>query len=98
MRPDNPAAERKDQTPDHRPTPLAAPTASRVTSSAKGARASLNLHLLLSQKLDDGQALPTSTSESVPLSAAVHIVEAHDVVLAEIAADLHLDQFERNLA
>src|SRR3954447_26626507 len=28
-RPDNPAAERKDQTPDHRPTPLAAPTASR---------------------------------------------------------------------
>src|SRR5262245_23072437 len=26
----NPAAERKDQTPDHRPTPLAAPTASRV--------------------------------------------------------------------
>src|SRR3954464_14550473 len=41
-RPDNPAAERTDQTPDHRPTPLAAPTASRVTSSTKGARASLN--------------------------------------------------------
>jgi putative transposase len=39
---DNPAAERKDQTPDHRPTPLAPPTASRVTSSTKGARASLN--------------------------------------------------------
>src|SRR4051794_30425957 len=38
------AAERKDQTPDHRPTPLAAPTASRVTSSTKGARASLNWH------------------------------------------------------
>jgi transposase InsO family protein len=34
-RPDHPAAERKDQTPDHRPTPLAAPTASRVTSSTK---------------------------------------------------------------
>src|SRR3954447_16279779 len=50
-RPDNPAAERKDQTPDHRPTPLAAPTASRVTSSTKGARASLNWHCSLSQKL-----------------------------------------------
>jgi hypothetical protein len=49
--PDHPAAERKDQTPDHRPTPLAAPTASRVTSSTKGARASLNWHCSLSQKL-----------------------------------------------
>ena len=41
----------KDQTPDHRPTPLAAPTASRATLSTKGARASLNRHCLLSQKL-----------------------------------------------
>ena len=32
-RPDHPAAERKDQTPDHLPTPLAAPTKSSVTSS-----------------------------------------------------------------
>ena len=47
-RPDNPAAERKDQTPDHRPTPLAAPTASRVTSSTKRARASLHLPCSLS--------------------------------------------------
>ena len=47
-RPDNPAAERKDQTPDHRPTPLAAPTASRVTSSTKRARASLNLRCSMS--------------------------------------------------
>src|SRR5262245_26359899 len=39
-RPDNPAAERKDQ-PDHRPTPPAIATASRVTSSTKRARASL---------------------------------------------------------
>ena len=30
--------------------------------------------------------------------AAVLVVEAYDVVLAEIAADLHLDQFERDLA
>ena len=29
---------------------------------------------------------------------SVDVVEAHDVVLAEIAADLHLDQFERDLA
>jgi hypothetical protein len=29
---DNPVATRKDQTPDYRPTPLATPTASRVTS------------------------------------------------------------------
>jgi hypothetical protein len=34
-RPDNPAAERKDQTPDHHTTPLAAPTASGVTSSTE---------------------------------------------------------------
>ena len=32
------------------------------------------------------------------LSASVDVVEAHDVVLAEIAADLHLDQLERDLA
>src|SRR5262245_49098786 len=32
------------------------------------------------------------------LSTPVNIVEAHDVVLAEIAADLHLDQLERDLA
>ena len=50
-RPDNPAAKRKDQTPHHRPTPLAAPTAGRVTSSTKRARASLNLPCSLSQKL-----------------------------------------------
>ena len=43
--------ERKDQTPNHRPAPLAAPTASRVTSSTKRARASLNLRCSLSQKL-----------------------------------------------
>ena len=30
--------------------------------------------------------------------APVDVVEAHDVVLAEIAANLHLDQFERDLA
>jgi hypothetical protein len=47
----HPTAERKDQTPDHRLTPLAAPTASRVTSSTKGARASLNWHCSLSQKI-----------------------------------------------
>jgi putative transposase len=39
----------KDQTPNHRQTPLAAPTASRITSST-GARASLNLGRSLSQK------------------------------------------------
>jgi hypothetical protein len=39
------------QTPDHRPTPLAAPTASRLTSSTKRARAPLNLRRSLSQKL-----------------------------------------------
>jgi len=50
-RPDNPAAERKDQTPDHQTTPLAAPTASRVTSSTNRARASPNLLRSLSQKL-----------------------------------------------
>jgi transposase InsO family protein len=50
-RPDDPAAQRKDQTPDHRPTSLAASTASRVTSSTSGARASLNLGRSLSQKL-----------------------------------------------
>jgi hypothetical protein len=49
--PDNPAAERKDQTPDYPSTPVAAPTACRVTSSTKRARASLNLHCSLSQKL-----------------------------------------------
>jgi hypothetical protein len=32
MRPDNPAAERKDQTPDHHTTPLAALTANRAMS------------------------------------------------------------------
>ena len=48
---DNPAAKRKDQTPDHRPTPLAAPTASRLTSSTKRARASLNLSRSMSQNL-----------------------------------------------
>src|SRR5262245_4580712 len=32
------------------------------------------------------------------LSTPVNIVEAHDVVLAAIAADLHLDQFARDLA
>ena len=32
------------------------------------------------------------------LSAAIDVVQPHDVVLAEVAADLHLDQFERNLA
>ena len=32
------------------------------------------------------------------LSASVDVVEAHDVVLSDIAADLHLDQFERDLA
>src|SRR5437667_9352270 len=32
------------------------------------------------------------------LAAPIDVVEAHDVVLAEIAADLHLDQFERDLA
>src|SRR5215831_5093010 len=32
------------------------------------------------------------------LPASVDVVEAHDVVLAEIATDLHLDQFERDLA
>jgi len=31
------------------------------------------------------------------LFASIDVVEAHDVVLAEIAADLHLDQFERHL-
>ena len=31
-------------------------------------------------------------------STAVNVVETLNVVLAEIAADLHLDQFERNLA
>ena len=35
---------------------------------------------------------------TLPLPAPVDVVEAHDVVLAEIAADLHLDQFERDLA
>jgi hypothetical protein len=43
--------ERKDQTTDHRPTPIAAPTASCVTSSTKRARASLHLPCSLSQKL-----------------------------------------------
>src|SRR5262247_1628113 len=32
------------------------------------------------------------------LPASVDVVEAHDVVLAEIAADLHFDQFEWDLA
>src|SRR3954464_13171078 len=32
------------------------------------------------------------------LSAPVDVVEAYDVVLAEIAADLYLDQFKPNLA
>ena len=50
-RPDNPAAERKDQTPDHRLASLAVSTTSRVTSSMRRARASLNLHCSLSQKL-----------------------------------------------
>ena len=35
---------------------------------------------------------------TLPLSAPVDVVEAHDVVLAQIAADLHLDQFKPNLA
>ena len=37
----------KDQTPDHHTLPLAAPTASRVTSSTRRARGSLNLHGLI---------------------------------------------------
>jgi hypothetical protein len=41
----------KDQTPDHRQTPLAASKASRITSSTSGARSSLNLDRSLSQKL-----------------------------------------------
>ena len=35
---------------------------------------------------------------TLPLSAPVDVVEAHDVVLAQIAADLYLDQFKPNLA
>ena len=50
-RPDNPAAKRKDQTPDHHTTPLAAPMASRLMSSTRRARASLERHCSLSQKL-----------------------------------------------
>ena len=50
-RPHNPHAQRKDQTPDHRLASLAASATSRVTSSTKRARASLNLHRSLSQKL-----------------------------------------------
>ena len=49
-RPDNPAAKRKDQTPDHHTTPLAAPTASRVMSSTRRARASLESALLAVSK------------------------------------------------
>ena len=30
--------------------------------------------------------------------APVDVVEAYDVVFAQIAADLHLDQFKRNFA
>src|SRR5262249_49367960 len=40
----------------------------------------------------------TATAESRGLPPSVDVVEAHDIVLAEIAADLHLDQFERDLA
>ena len=35
---------------------------------------------------------------TLPLSAPVDVFEAHDVVLAQIAADLYLDQFKPNLA
>ena len=35
---------------------------------------------------------------TLPLSAPVDVFEAHDVVLAQIAADLYLDQFQPNLA
>ena len=33
-----------------------------------------------------------------PLPTAIDVVQPHDIVLAEIAADLDLNQFERNLA
>src|SRR5215468_1814794 len=43
--------------------------------------------------------LPTSASgEAEGLSASVEIVQANDVIIAQIAPDLHLDQFERDLA
>jgi len=50
-RPDNPAAERKDQTPDDRPTPLAAPTASRVNVINQRSQSLSYCHCSLSQKL-----------------------------------------------
>ena len=53
-RPDNPAAERKDQTPDDRPTPLAASQASRITSPTRRARASLNYPARCPKISDDG--------------------------------------------
>jgi len=32
------------------------------------------------------------------LFPSIDVIEAHDVILAEIAPDLHLDEFERDLA
>src|SRR3954468_15357019 len=44
----------------------------------------------------DDQSRLTELMSSLP--APVDVVEAHDVVLAQIAADLYLDQFKPDLA
>src|SRR5207342_3902917 len=39
-----------------------------------------------------------ATAHASPSAASVHVLEADDVVLAQIAARLHLDQFQRHHA
>jgi hypothetical protein len=51
----------------------------------------------LTEKLFDSAAIGLGRTEH-GLLAGIDIVETHDVVFAEIGADLHLDQFERDLS
>src|SRR5262245_4271605 len=81
--PDNPTAERKDQTPDHRPTPLAAPTASRITSSTRRARASLKFALLNASKsltTDTPEGTKACIKKQVIFDTSQLISETHDFV------------------
>jgi hypothetical protein len=76
-RPDNPAAKRKDQTPHHRPTSLAAPTASRVTSSTNEPEPPLICPARCLKNFDDGhwhysQRLSHSHRRTVLVESGAH--------------------------
>ena len=71
--PDNPVAERNDQTKNHRLTSLPASATSRVTSSSRRAIASLNLRCSLSQLTMDTQE-PDAAEEAIVGLAVVQPV------------------------